>query len=130
MKLDIHDIELADARILKMNFSSELNSILIISENSFRLSDKKRFGKTEIIISNWDELLAEKYVSNDEFVNVETIQIDFTKEIETFELIQEIIFDKTGNLFLNGWSKESGFWLTYNIKNYNCIVEADLIEDK
>ncbi len=123
MKLNINDISLSDIPITLVTFNQKLSLITIISNNCYRISDKNWFGKTEIIIEGWKEFFIEKYVSESQGKG-ETFQIDFTKNLETFELIQEIEWNTNENVFLKGWSKESGAWLTYYFKNGKFDIEA------
>jgi len=83
----------------------------------------------QIIINDWKELSVEKYVAKEPFEKGETFIIDWTKEIETFTIIQEINCSDAGFLSLSGFSKDSNSWLTYKFKNYKCDIEADKINN-
>jgi hypothetical protein len=124
MKLSIEDVDMADVRITTMDIDAGLCTVTICSDRIFRISDNKWLDKTQIIIRDWTELHVEKYVSQSPFIKGQTFLIDWTKQAETFELIQEIKCSDKDILSLSGFSKQSGAWLTYTFTHYNCDITA------
>lgn len=117
MKLNLEEISIADVPITKIEVDAVLCIMTVYCDRIFRVRDNKWLGKTRITIRDWTKFFLEKYVSYVPFAEGQTFQIDWTKQIETFEFIQEInCADNV--LFLKGFSKESGVWLTYQFSNY------------
>ncbi|KAF9658480.1 hypothetical protein HBA12_14995 [Tenacibaculum mesophilum] len=95
----------------------------IVSEGSVRISDLKKFKETRIKIKNWEELRVRKYVTQNPFDNGDSIEIDWADNLETFDYIQELILKEESKLILNGFSKESGAWLTYEFNNFDYEIQ-------
>jgi len=110
--IKIDNISLSDCPILSVTLHKNNNEIDIVSLDSIRISDLKRFNETHLKIKNWKKLRLSKYVSLEPFGDGEHFEIDWKSNLETFDFIQEIILQEK-TLTLNGFSKESGAWLTY-----------------
>lgn len=121
MTFEIGNIEFADSKVIEMSFSENYDNLSIVTEDSYCISEKMWLGKTKLIISNWDELTVEKYVSDSLHSKGQKFTINWKKEFETFDMIQESLQNET-NLSLSGFSKETGSWLTYNFKNCDYAI--------
>ena len=124
MNFEIGNIEFADCRIIEMLFSKNYTNLSIIFEESYHIGEKTWLGKTKLIISNWKDLTVEKYVTKSLDSKGQTFIIDWEKESETFEMIQESLQNEN-DLSLSGFSKETGNWLTYNFKNCDYTISLE-----
>ena len=121
--LEIDNISLSDFRIKNISLGEDYDQIDIVSEGSYRISDLKIFEETRITIKNWDELRVRKYVTQTPFDNGDTIEINWADNLETFDFIHELILKEESRLILNGFSKESGSWLTYEFDNFEYEIQ-------
>ena len=117
--IEIDNISLSDFRIKNISLGKDYDEMDIVSEGSVRISDSKKFEETRIKINNWEELRVHKYVTQNPFDNGDSIEIDWVDNLETFDFIQELILKEESRLILNGFSKESGAWLTYEFNNFD-----------
>ena len=115
----IENISLADFRIKEIKLGEDYDQIDIISEGSYRISDSTFFK--EIKIKNWEEFHVKKHVTQEG----ESFEIDWADDLETFEFIQELKIQKDGCLILNGFSEQSGAWLIYEFRNFDCNIMID-----
>lgn len=97
----------------------------IVSEGSLRISDLEKFKETRIKIKDWSQFLVRKYVTRSPYEGGKDIELDWTKSFETFEFIQELILSERLKLTLNGFSKESGAWLTYTFIEFEYEISID-----
>ena len=121
--LNIDNISLSDFRIKNISLGEDYDEMDIVSEGSVRISDLKKFEETLIKIKNWEELRVRKYVTQKPFDNQYSLEIDWTYNLETFDFIQELILKEESRLILNGFSKESGAWLTYEFSNFEYEIQ-------
>lgn len=122
---EIDNISLSDYRIKKVSLVAGHNEMNIVSEGSIRKSDLKKFKETRIKIKNWNELRIRKYVTQAPYDTGIIFEIDWAKNLETFDFIQEVILKEESRLILNGFSKESGAWLTYEFNNFEYEIHIE-----
>lgn len=127
--LDIYNISLSDFRIKNMSLGEDYDEMDIVSEGSLRIGDLKKFEETRIKIKNWEELRVRKYVTQNPFDNGDSLEIDWTDNLETLDFIQELILKDESRLFLSGFSKESGAWLTYEFNNFEYEIQIKKVSN-
>lgn len=121
MQPALHDISFTDSPIIQPTWDHTSLVFSVVSQASFRISDRTRLGKTTLVIKNREVFVAQKYMANQN----KTIALELPEEMETFDLIQETMVETDGTLHLNGWSKESGAWLMYTFKHFTCQIDAE-----
>jgi hypothetical protein len=121
--LEIENISLSDFRIKNISLGEDYDEMDIVSEGSVRISDLKKFEETRIKIKNWEELRVRKYLTQNPYDNGDSLEIDWADNLETFDFIQELILKEESRLILNGFSKESGAWLTYEFNNFEYEIQ-------
>lgn len=122
-QLEINNISLSDYPIKEFLLSDNNNEVTIVSEGSFKISELKKLPETRIKIKNWKELRVSKYISKKPFEAGTTFEINWKENLETFDLIQEIILKAESTLILNGFSKQGNGWLTYEFTKFECDIE-------
>ncbi|WP_299435664.1 hypothetical protein [uncultured Aquimarina sp.] len=111
--LKIDNISLSDFGIKEMSLGENYDEINIVSDGSIRISDLEKYNETRITIKKWKKLSVSKYITKNPSTDGYYLKIDWINSIETFDCIQEILLKEETTLVLNGFSKESDGWLTY-----------------
>ncbi|MWN89998.1 hypothetical protein GQ597_04655 [Gilliamella sp. Pra-s65] len=113
--MNIQHIETADCNILDTKIFS--NEIKIYFDSVYDLEKKQYISNISLTVFNWSFFEAKVFIVND--LNNSFVQKKlFGHELEFFEYIQKISIE-SNNLILQGYSKESGYWLEY------CFIDSD-----
>lgn len=111
--MEIKDFEFADSPILESLIDVEQKNISLFFEFAYDLNAKAHLYNIRLIISLWKEFRSFKYVSDDNFISYNKIDIEIDN-LENFRLIQ--INNLSGNeLVLEGYSRESSCWMVYKL---------------
>jgi hypothetical protein len=113
--MNIQHIEIADCNILETKIFS--NKIKIYFESVYDLEKKQYISNISLSVFNWSFFQANVFIVNDLNNSFEQKKL-LRHELEFFEYIQKIFIEKN-NLILQGYSKESGYWLEY------CFADSD-----
>lgn len=108
--MKIQELSIADYKVLSTEFDRS-KSMKISTVGSYDVKLRKTYGVTKICITNWSSFSIRIFDSNEPFGEMKETSLD-VKKIETFEYIQEAEIINN-QLFLRGFSNESGRWLVY-----------------
>ncbi|MDO4229350.1 MAG: hypothetical protein Q4C98_06015 [Capnocytophaga sp.] len=110
--MNINDIETADIDVGKMEVSK--NELSIYYDEVYFIPNKEYIKNIKIIIKDWEENIVTIYVSKDAFSQPQEVILK-EQEIESFELIQEIVRQEN-DIILKGYSSISKNYMEYHIK--------------
>jgi hypothetical protein len=109
--MEIKNFGFADSPILESLIEIEPKKISLLFDFAYDLNSKKYLSNIKLVISLWKEFESFKYISSDNFISYDKINIDIDN-LENFRLIQ-ITNLLENELVLEGYSKESSCWIVY-----------------
>jgi hypothetical protein len=112
---NILNLIFSDSKIKRQEIDINEKVILYFFENAYDVLKRENIGSIILKIHNWSDLKIYKYISNNNFLTFKKNILN-NLDIETFEMIMEIKTE-TNKVTLSGFSKESGFWLNYEISD-------------
>ena len=121
MKIELKDIGFADCPVIETKINLQSDSVIIIFDGANYSTEQESIGKFKLSITKWLEFIITKNLYDNVTDQSKTIILEHDK-LETFTLIQELFF-KNNTFILNGWSLESGSWLTYEFNFPEVEVE-------
>lgn len=111
--MNIQELSTTDYRVLSTELDT--SSLEVTIAGSYDITLNKEYKTTKICITEWLAFLVKTYVSSEPFGEMKETLLKL-KDLETFEYIQEIeMLDN--QLYLRGFSNESGAWLIYEFVN-------------
>jgi len=112
--MKIQELSIADYKVLSTEFEQG-KWMNISTAGSYDIELKKAYGVTRLHLTKWVAFSINIFESREPFGDTKVLSLD-VKNLETFEYIQEVEMINA-QLFLRGFSKESGRWLVYEFTN-------------